>query len=135
MPSDYDPATESLPLKFHGSVWTTLDVVGFHNWPEAPTEVSHLRARHRHLFKIRVAVSVDHPERAVEFQLLRANLSGFIEQNFDLLQLGVEFGTRSCESIAQALIGFLIDFYPGGWPYEVTVSEDGESGATLRAEM
>lgn len=122
---------------FSGSVWTTLSVPGFHNWPEAPASVKHLRERHRHLFKIKVELGVNHNERQVEFQLLQANLEGFIlnEGMFDQGPLGVEFKDRSCESIAQALMGFLIDFYPSCYPYQVTVSEDGESGATLRVDQ
>lgn len=127
-----------------GSVWTTFEVVGFHNWPDAFEEVDHLRSRHRHLFKIRLEVGVSHTERAIEFQALQHNAKGFFFETFAGSKLGLgimlahddfEFHDRSCETIAQALMGFLIDFYPSSDPYEVTVSEDGESGATLRVDQ
>lgn len=120
---------------FTGSVWTTFETVGFHNWPDAPESVRHLRDRHRHLFHIRVEVGVNHAEREVEFQLLQSNVSGFILETFKISDLGFEFEDRSCETIAQAIMGMLTDFYPSSYPYEVTVSEDGESGATLRVEL
>jgi hypothetical protein len=132
--------------KLSSSVWTTLDVVGFHYWPDAPGEVEHLASRHRHLFKIRVGLSVSHADRAIEFQLLKRNTLAFIEtefgrgnyeDHFGSIRPVVdefEFGTKSCEMIAQAIIVFLIDFYPSSYPYEASVSEDGESGAMVRAE-
>lgn len=137
-----EPESPQVINTYTGTVWTTTIMAGFHNWPDAPESVRHLRDRHRHQFHIRVELGVNHAEREVEFQLLQSNLVGFLMQTFEgteagteYADLGTEFGDRSCESIAQAIMGFLIDFYPSSDPYEVTVSEDGESGATLRVDQ
>lgn len=97
---------------------------GFHAWPEAPTAVSFLRARHRHLFTIKVKWVVGE-SRGVEFFLAQAE----IEQALTIYPQGLhgyEFGSQGCEDIAAKLLELL----PGAVAVEVW--EDDENGAECR---
>lgn len=98
---------------------------GFHNWPDAPEHRSYLGVRHRHLFHFRIDLDVMHDERDIEFH--------------DLLDIGrkstphdMEWGAMSCEAIARTLLAIVEHHVPGRHA-SVTVSEDGECGATVRS--
>jgi len=92
---------------------------GFHQWLQAPRRREYLAYRHRHLFHVEVACHVDHDDREIEFH----DLLDFAEQN---IEIG---GPRSCEHMARKLMEKLVAEY--NRPFEVTVSEDGECGATV----
>ena len=93
---------------------------GFHCWPDAPDEVGFLRFRHRHTFHVEVKVGVVHGDRDVEFILLKRDVDGFIKET-----LKGDTSNWSCERwAAEILERFDAD--------EVTVSEDGENGATVQ---
>lgn len=113
-----------------GSVWATISFAGFHRWPEAVNHRAYLRNLHRHIFEVRGEVSVDHTERQVEFHDLKDALQAAIQRNFPN---SVATETMSCETMAHIILEYLM----GRWSqldwYEVTVSEDGENGATVRA--
>lgn len=106
--------------------------VGFHYWSEAPEDVCFLRNRHRHYFGIKVAVKVSHGEREVEFfQLQRIINLSVLPSAFPRNTEGeYEFGTMSCEHIAEVIATRLLD--AGYGVISVVVSEDGEnSGGVL----
>jgi len=120
-----------------------LRVVGFHAWPDAPADVEHLRARHRHLFTLRVECAVRHSERDVEFHRLQRAVKHMLLDYYsrhatlpanaphDAIQTRpddeFEFGARSCETIAQEIVERLYD-----WPITaVEVWEDDECGARV----
>lgn len=105
-------------------VFVTLRVVGFHCWPDAPAVVSYLAARHRHVFGIRVEWAVDHEERQVEFHIAQGWIRDALVSAFGMEPM--EFGGRSCETIAQLLWDRL-----EVKPVSVEVNEDGENGAVL----
>lgn len=108
-----------------GEVWATFTEVGWHCWPNAHDERSYLRDLHRHLFHVTVTVPVTHDERDVEFHDLQELARG--------AWTGPQLGAKSCETIArqvgaEVLAATKVD------QVRVTVSEDGECGATLTIE-
>lgn len=110
-------------------IWVTFAREGIHKYPAAATDpslesVRFLSYPHRHLFKFRVAISVTHNDRDIEFILFKRWLESLYGDG--ILQLDY----MSCEMIAQALYDKIHDRYPGR-AVEITVSEDGENGATL----
>lgn len=98
---------------------------GWHRWPAAPDSRAYLRDSHRHLFHYEVSMLVTHDERDVEFHDL-------IDAARSYVHLG-DLGARSCETIARDLLGDLHGEYPDRHVI-VTVSEDGECGATVEGE-
>ena len=118
--------------------------VGFHSWPSAPNVYAYLRASHRHEFHVEVRVKVHHSDRYVEFIELK-NLAHEVFRGLSefhpLIAEMPNFGSASCEMLAERLrdaIQALTDPKDARiFLYrvtEVTVSEDGENGATLRWE-
>lgn len=125
--------SSSVLLGFEVSLRTviaTLRVAGFHCWPEAPDAVKHLRDRHRHEFLFRAEVVVEHEERQVEFQILQHQMRLCLEQLYERYDLGLEFGRRSCETLAQELAGSLLKVF-GILPSAVEVWEDCENGSRV----
>lgn len=116
-----------------GSVFITFDFVGFHRWPEAPDEVDYLRVRHRHLFKVRVDVSVEHQDRAIEYHMLKRSIKSWRMLPVENHAGEYEFGSMSCEAIASTLLQNLQTYYPDRPYYRVEVSEDGENGSVVEA--
>lgn len=117
-------------------VIATCEVVGYHCWPDAPTEVAYLASRHRHVFKIRVEVeSLVNNRRSVEFHMLQRQIKGRLTALFPSLEgsnglnTELEFGNSSCEMIAHKLFEDL----DSGWlaVQAVEVWEDGENGARV----
>jgi hypothetical protein len=99
-------------------VWCQFQFEAFHRWPEAPEQHAYLGVRHRHIFHVRVAWTVTDWNREREF----------IEEK------------RRAESVARGMIAAAEDWSCEHWAFqlltaldacEVTVSEDGENGATV----
>lgn len=105
-------------------VFVTTTVEGFHRWPDAPEEVYYLAHVHRHLFHVRVEWEVGHEEREIEFHTALKWVRSVVQDYF--LGEPVDFGARSCESIARAFYNVL-----EVKPARVEVSEDGECGAVV----
>lgn len=97
-----------------------LQFEGFHNWPEAVDHPeSYLAHRHRHMFHVTAVKEVLHGDREIEFVEFKREVGRHIENHFK-----GEFGTMSCEDIAEHLIEiFDLD--------QVEVMEDGENGAII----
>lgn len=97
---------------------------GFHRWPAAPDHRAYLRARHRHIFHIEVRMpAAVNDDREVEYHdLLDDARRTWGSDRSDL-------GMMSCETLAAALARSLSLLY--GRPTTVSVSEDGECGATV----
>lgn len=98
---------------------------GFHKYPEATGlfGVEFLANQHRHLFHIRVELTVNHNDRELEFILIKRDL----QKKFDYEKLS----NRSCEVIAQDIVNYMIQIYGYQRQYRVTVLEDGENGARV----
>lgn len=110
-------------------IWVTFRREGIHKFPAALTEpnladVSFLGYEHRHIFHFNVAIEVFHNDRDIEFiqfkRWLESLYQGILELNF-----------KSCEMISDDLYEVIAGRYPGR-DIEITVSEDGENGATIR---
>ena len=110
-------------------VWCTFRLVGFHNWPEAPDEVSYLQARHRHEFHFKVIALVTHQNRQIEIHTLKRYAIGAMAPWYSKETNGFEFKNNSCEFLARWLFESL--HFKMGLPVTmVSVDEDGENGAT-----
>lgn len=108
-------------------IWTTFEKEGFHAFPGAPDDVSYLRARHRHLFKFKVAMEVAHDDREIEFHLFRRELLALYEDG------ALELENHSCEMLADVLHGYLKQKYRGR-QIVISISEDGENGVDAHYE-
>ena len=118
-------------------IWVTFDKVGFHKYPDAPDEVAYLRDRHRHVFKFRVTLEVEHDNRAIEFHMLK----NWLVSLYDTGALEVDY--KSCEMLAEDLLSKIsgkygtIEIGPGHQiqrRLSVEVSEDGECGAIVERD-
>lgn len=110
------------------AIFVRFDVPGWHWWESAPKHRAYLASAHRHVFRVEVRMTVTHDDREVEFHDLidkaRSLLSKLAPQG--------AFGGQSCERIASVLGMALAAVYDR--QVEVTVSEDGECGATVQTK-
>ena len=95
----------------------------FHKYPDAPDEVNFLRDRHRHIFKFKVWIEVQHDNRDVEFFMFKKDVNAFIEQLNTLLGIN-----KSCEMISDYLHNQIKEKYHDR-KIKISVSEDGENGS------
>ena len=115
-------------------IWVTFQKEGINKYPGADTDpalatgdeydVSFLGYPHRHIFHFRVAIQVFHNDREIEF----IQFKRWLENSFTngVLQLNY----KSCEMICDDLYQMIAHRYPDR-DIEITVSEDGENGATI----
>jgi len=113
------------------TIWVTTRFSALHYWPKAPIEVSFLQHPHRHEFHVKVEAEVFHDDRELEFFIVKNWLNNVVS-----IWSNTGSYTMSCEQFAtEILFQFSIRF-----PREksilgrrtlVTVSEDGENGATV----
>ena len=110
-------------------IWVTFQREGIHRFPAAATDpkladVAFLANEHRHIFHFNVSIEVFHNDRDIEFiqfkRWLESLYQGTLELNF-----------KSCEMISDDLYEAIATRYPER-DVEITVSEDGENGATIR---
>ena len=106
----------------------TFQKEGIHKYPAALddpklVDVQFLGYPHRHMFHFRVRVAVNHNDRDIEFILFKRELES-------LYQGTMNIDYKSCEMLAEELIGYIVKNYPNRY-VEVGVSEDGENGAVL----
>lgn len=86
-----------------------VDVEGFHCWPGAPDGLDYLRSRHRHIFQIRIEFEVSHWDREIEINQRQSDVKHFLlvryAEYYRKREEGAcEFGTMSCEQIAEELL-------------------------------
>jgi len=113
-------------------IWVTFQKEGVHSYPAAPDDVSFLRHPHRHIFHFKVKIQVQHNERDIEFIRFKRELENLYTTTNENKTLGLN--NMSCESIAEELISYLTTYYPQR-VVMVEVSEDGENGAILMANL
>lgn len=111
------------------SIYVTSSFIGFHRWPEAPDEVAFLRSTHRHVFKVRVELAVTHDDRQLEFFIVKRELDALLALRND-----TDLGASSCEHLAKMIMAFL-SLDEDKKVLQVEVSEDGENGAIVKAEV
>ena len=110
-------------------IWVTFQREGIHRFPLAGTDpkladVAFLANEHRHIFHFNVSIEVFHNDRDIEFIQFKRWLES-------LYQGTLELNYKSCEMISDDLYQTIAGRYPGR-DIEITVSEDGENGATIR---
>lgn len=112
----------------------TTSFIGIHCWPNAPERRSYLRSPHRHLFNVRVSVSVQESDREIEYHDLKdqviAMLPASSVRQTDDTNPYLNF---SCEHHAERIAAEVADMYPHR-SISVTVDEDGECGSTITLE-
>lgn len=112
------------------TIWVTFQREGIHKYPAALddpklAEVSFLGYPHRHMFHFKVEIEVFHDDRDIEFILFKRWLESLYAG--DVLQIDY----KSCEMISDDLAAHITNQYPGR-SMIITVSEDGENGATAQ---
>lgn len=115
-------------------IWVKFTKEGIHKYPAALTDpnlatgdeydVSFLGYPHRHTFHFKVAITVEHSDRAIEFIQFKRWLENLYKS--DTLQLDY----KSCEMIAEDLYLQISAKYPGR-EVKIDVSEDDENGAYM----
>ena len=123
--------------KTNSKIWVTFRKEGLHKYPAAlddpnlatggADDVSFLGYIHRHIFHFKVAIEVFHDDRDIEFIQFKRWLEGLYADG--TLQLDY----KSCEMIWDDLAQQINFKYPKR-AIELTVSEDGENGATIQYE-
>ncbi len=118
-------------------IWVTFRKEGIHKYPAAAEDpalktgdmydVSFLAYPHRHIFHFTVAIQVWHNDRDVEFIQFKRWLEQLYSSDQNILSLDY----KSCEMISDDLYEQIASRYPDR-DIEITVSEDGENGATIR---
>lgn len=112
------------------SVWCTTQFEGWHRWMDAPHEFAYLRCSHRHMFHVKVQVTVQELDRQIEF----IDLKHKVEELLGLSLFGNTSQSKpayhSCEMMAKEL-GQALQLALNTELITVTVSEDGENGATV----
>ena len=124
--------------KSDSKIWVTFQKEGLHKYhaalddPNLATggsdDVSFLGYIHRHIFHFRVAIQVFHDDRDIEFIQFKRWLESLYADG--TLQLDY----KSCEMICDDLANTINNKYPNR-NIELTVSEDGENGATIKYEV
>ena len=115
-------------------IFVTFQKEGIHKYPAAATDpslatgdeydVSFLATPHRHIFHFNVAIEVFHNDRDIEFIQFKRWLLNLYSQGT------LELDYKSCEMLSDALYYQIAARYPNR-DVEITVSEDGENGATI----
>ena len=116
------------------TVWVTFRKEGIHRYPAAESDpalktgdeydVSFLGYPHRHIFHFTVGIQVFHNDRDIEFIQFKRWLENLYSQG----TLALDY--KSCEMLSDDLYEEIATRYPNR-DFEITVSEDGENGATI----
>jgi len=119
------------------NIWVTFRKEGLHKYPAAlddpklatgdEQDVSFLGYIHRHIFHFKVELEVFHDDRDVEF----IQFKRWLESLYADGTLQLDF--KSCEMICDDLADSINTKYPNR-KMTITVSEDGENGATCSYE-
>ena len=121
------------------SIWVTFRKEGIHKYPGADTDpryatgdwddVSFLGYPHRHKFYFKVWIEVFHNDRDIEF----IQFKRWLEKLYSGSETGgvLVLDYKSCEMICDELAETINKKYPNR-RMEITVSEDGENGATIQ---
>ena len=124
--------------KTSSMIWVTFRKEGLHKYPAAlddpklatggADDVSFLGYIHRHIFHFKVAIEVFHDDRDIEFIQFKRWLESLYANGT------LELDYKSCEMICDDLAQQINNKYTGR-KISLTVSEDGENGATIDYEV
>ena len=133
---------DSKMKKGKSMIWITFQKEGIHKYPAAlddpklatgdEYDVSFLGYPHRHIFHFRVCIEVFHDDRDIEFIQFKRWLERLYSNDKSGGVLVLDY--KSCEMICDELAEKINDKYPNR-KLEITVSEDGENGATIQYEV
>lgn len=110
-------------MTYRKSIYVQSQFISYHKWAKAPKIVAFLRNWHRHVFKVRIDLGVEHNERELEFFMVLADLDAVLKP-WQHTQV-----SWSCEKFCEKIAVHLRPKYPT--LFMVGVSEDGENGAVL----
>jgi len=115
-------------------IWVTFQKEGIHKYPAAlddpasatgdEYDVSFLGYPHRHIFHFRVAITVTHNDRDIEF----IQFKRWLEKLYAEKTLELDY--KSCEMMSDDLFDKIAEKYPNR-SVKIEVSEDGENGALI----
>lgn len=133
---------DSKMKKGKSMIWVTFQKEGIHKYPAAlddpklatgdEYDVSFLGYPHRHIFHFRVCIEVFHDDRDIEFIQFKRWLERLYSADQSSGVLVLDY--KSCEMICDELAETINKKYPNR-RMEITVSEDGENGATIQYEV
>ena len=103
---------------------------GMHCYPDAPEEVSFLRAMHRHQFVVYTTIEVFDDDRELEFILVKREIQNYVLTSFGRDGI-IDLQTRSCEWLAKEICSFIHQKYGYTRAVSVGVFEDDENGAIV----
>jgi len=116
------------------TIFVTFQKEGIHCYPAAATDpalktgdmydVSFLGTPHRHIFHFDVAIEVFHNDRDIEFIQFKRWLENLYSEGT------IQLDYKSCEMLSDDLYEQIARRYPDR-DITITVSEDGENGATI----
>lgn len=110
------------PLK--KAIYVTTSFVATHQWSDCPImEVVFLRYPHRHVFHVKMRLTVQHNDREKEFFVVKRAL----EDHIDIRFRNKHLQNTSCEDIAQELLEKFLD----SGAFFVGVYEDNENGGEV----
>jgi len=118
-------------VKTPHKIWAVVrqQFEGFHQWKDAPEEVSFLRNRHRHLFKVKVWIEQKHNDRDIEYFIFQRFVSlKIVDMADDLKLCQDQDGGASCETMATWLYYKIKEKYMKR-QIKVEIYEDNENGA------
>jgi len=102
-------------------IWITTQFEGFHQYLNAPTEVSFLQNKHRHIFHVKVFIEVMHNDRDIEFIMFKNYINFIINTKINKDNVG------SCEMLADKIHDSVSEYYLNR-KIKINVSEDLENG-------
>ena len=115
-------------------IWVTFKKEGIHKYPAAledpalatgdEYDVSFLGYPHRHIFHFKVAITVTHNDRDIEFIQFKRWLEKLYNEGT------VQLDYKSCEMMADELYDHISQKHPGR-SVKIQVSEDGENGCDI----
>ena len=127
-------ATEKQLNNSSKMIWVTFRKEGIHKYPAAlddpklatgdEYDVSFLGYPHRHIFHFKVAITVTHNDRDIEF----IQLKRWLEKLYNEGTLQLDY--KSCEMMSDDLFKKISERYPER-SVRIEVSEDGENGSDI----
>lgn len=102
-------------------IWITTQKEGVHQYRDAPSEVSFLKDKHRHIFHFKIYIEIFTNDRDIEFIMFKRYVDSYIQK------WPLNLFNHSCESIADDVEEHIRKKYKNR-KIMIEISEDGENG-------
>jgi hypothetical protein len=112
-------------MTFSREIIVTDRFEALHFWEQAPSKVGFLQHPHRHIFKVRLGISVIASDREREFFLEKRRLRGVLADLFETRSGEMSVVPYSCESMAEKILETIL------YAVWCEVWEDGENGCRV----